>query len=355
MMAVETRKRVRTVRECYRLSGTPHDACQADGIMKAMSAHPAVSVIVPARNAESTIAATIESILAQDYDGTIQIVVADGSTGGATRLALAAFGERIELVDNPSGRTPDALNAAISASTGTVIVRCDAHAALPPDYVRRAVDTLSTTGAANVGGIQDAAGSTVWERAVAVAQSTPLGVGDARYRLGGKAGPVDTVYLGVFDRGWLDRVGGFDPRFHRNQDYELNWRIREAGGVVWFDPALKVSYRPRSDVRSLARQYFEYGQWKRRMLALHPGSLRLRQIAAPVLVVGLTASTALAVVHPVLGAVLPGAYLMALAGTAISETVRRRDTAGLLAFIAIPVMHISWGVGFLVGQRQRSA
>jgi succinoglycan biosynthesis protein ExoA len=206
-----------------------------------------------------------------------------------------------------------------------------------------------------VGGIQDAVGSTVWERAVAVAQSTPLGVGDARYRLGGEAGPVDTVYLGVFDRTWLERVGGFDPRFHRNQDYELNWRIREAGGVVWFDPALKATYRPRSGIGSLARQYFEYGQWKRRMIALHPGSLRLRQTAAPLLVVGLAGSLILATFHPGPGSALPVVYLVASLATALTEAVRRRDPAGLLAFIAIPVMHLAWGMGFLTGQRHTSS
>jgi succinoglycan biosynthesis protein ExoA len=326
-----------------------------DGIMTVMSPQPSVSVIVPARNAQSTIAAAIDSIMAQDYDGGIQVVVADGSTDGATRVVLADYGDRIEVVANPSGRTPDALNAAIAASSGEVIVRCDAHAALPPDYIRRAVETLAATGAANVGGIQDAVGSTLWERAVAVAQSTPLGVGDARYRLGGEPGPVDTVYLGVFDRTWLDRVGGFDPRFHRNQDYELNWRIRQAGGVVWFDPGLKVSYRPRSGVGSLARQYFEYGQWKRRMLALHPGSLRLRQTAAPLLVAGLAGSLVVAVFSPVLGAVLPGGYLLALLITAARETGRRRDPAALLTVVAIPVMHLSWGAGFLLGQRTASS
>jgi succinoglycan biosynthesis protein ExoA len=180
-------------------------------------------------------------------------------------------------------------------------------------------------------------------------------VGDARYRLGGAAGPVDTVYLGVFDRTWLERVGGFDPRFHRNQDYELNWRIREAGGVVWFDPALRVSYRPRSGIGALARQYFEYGQWKRRMLALHPGSLRLRQTAAPLLVVGLAGSLTLAISRPLLGSVLPAAYLLALLVTAAGETRRRRDPAAVLTVVAIPVMHLSWGVGFLLGQRHRSS
>jgi succinoglycan biosynthesis protein ExoA len=234
-----------------------------------------------------------------------------------------------------------------------VIVRCDAQAILPPDYVRRAVATLIGTGAVNVGGVQVAVGETTWERGVATAQSTPLGVGDARYRLGGDPGPVDTVYLGVFRRDALQDAGGFDPRFKRNQDYELNWRLRELGGVVWFDPELEVEYRPRSTVASLARQYYEYGQWKRRMLTVHPKSVRPRQVAAPLLVLGLLGSMVVATVRPRLGAVLPSVYTVSVVATAIVEAGRRRDPAALLASVAMPIMHLSWGTGFLLGQGTR--
>lgn len=311
---------------------------------------PSVSVIVPARNAAATIGATIQSILEQDYQGPIETVVADGSVDDTTRLALGPFVDRIRVIDNPSGSTPDALNAAIGASTGEIVVRCDAHAVLPPEYVRIAVEVLQATGAANVGGIQDAVGTTAWERAVAAAQSTPLGVGDARYRLGGEPGPVDTVYLGAFRRSWLERVGGFDPAFVRNQDYELNWRLRSSGGVIWFDPRLRVSYRPRSSVPALARQYWEYGVWKRRMLRMHPESVRMRQLAAPLLVVGLVASPLLALAHPWLGAAMPAVYVSAVVLTALFESLRRHDAAALLSAIAIPVMHLSWGAGFLAAQ-----
>lgn len=318
-----------------------------------VSPDPRVSVVVPAYNAQATIGRALDSILAQDYPGPIEIVVADGSTGGATRAVLARYGDRVTVIDNPSGNTPDALNAAITASAGEVIVRCDAQAVLPSDYVRRAVATLISTGAVNVGGVQAAVGETTWERGVATAQSTPLGVGDARYRLGGDPGPVDTVYLGVFRRDALEDAGGFDPRFKRNQDYELNWRLRERGGVVWFDPGLEVEYRPRSTVASLARQYYEYGQWKRRMLAVHPKSVRPRQVAAPLLVLGLLGSMAVATVRPGLGAVLPSVYTVSVVATAVVEAGRRHDPAALLASVAMPIMHLSWGTGFLLGQGTR--
>ncbi len=130
-------------------------------------------------------------------------------------------------------------------------------------------------------------GNTASEKAIAAAMSSRLGAGDARYRIGGKAGPADTVYLGVFLRSTLERLGGYDEHFDRNQDYELNQRIRDSGGTVWFDPDLEVSYRPRGSLSALARQYFDYGRWKREFARHHPGSLRPRQLAPPLLVTGL--------------------------------------------------------------------
>lgn len=318
--------------------------------MSAMPDLPRVSIVIPSKNSSATVGAAVESALSQDYTGPIEVIVADGSTD-TTRQVLEDLAPSVTVVDNPSGKTPDALNTAIAVASGEVIVRCDAHAVLPSGYVRMAVETLEATGAANVGGLQEAEGVGAWQRAVAVAQSTPLGVGDARYRLGGDAGPVDTVYLGVFRREWLDRVGGFDPRFERNQDYELNWRIRQAGGMVWFDPRLQVSYRPRSSLRALARQYHEYGIWKRRMLAIHPASVRPRQLAAPVLVIALGLSLVAAPFAPLVGAVTPAAYAIALVGTAAVEAARRRDPAAWLTVLAIPTMHLSWGWGFLTAQR----
>lgn len=311
-----------------------------------------MSVVIPARNAEATIAAAILSAFGQVYTGQLEVIVADGSSTDHTAEVAARLGARV--ISNPDRSTPVGLNLAVAAATGEVIVRCDAHSELPPGYVSEAVATLGRTGADNVGGMQEPAGEGFFSRAVAIAQSTPLGVGDARYRLGGPEGPTDTVYLGVFRREALTRVGGFDPTLERNQDYELNWRIRESGGVVWFDPRLRVRYAPRDRVGSLARQYFEYGIWKREVIRRHPRSLRWRQLPAPVLVIGLAASAMLALTgFRRISLVVPAVYLLALMGAALGEGWKRRDPAAASLPVALATMHICWGTGFLLGQQRR--
>ena len=186
---------------------------------------------------------------------------------------------------------------------------------------------------------------------MAIAQTTFLGVGDARYRTGGQAGPVDTVYLGVFRRAALDRVGGFDEGQVRNQDYELNWRLRASGGTVYFHPDLAVAYTPRPGLRPLWRQYWEYGTWKRVMLRKHPRSLRWRQLAPPGLIAGLVWSLVMLVTPwPWAAAIVPGAYLAALLGAALAEGIRRRDPAALALPVVLPTMHLAWGLGFLAGR-----
>jgi succinoglycan biosynthesis protein ExoA len=251
------------------------------------------------------------------------------------------------VVDNPQGGTPGGLNRAIAAATGEVIARVDAHAELQPGYLRRAVVTLRETGAVNVGGVQRAVGTTPMQRAIAAAMSSRFGTGDARFHYGGDAGATDTVYLGVFDRMALDAVGGFDERLQRNQDYELNWRLREAGGTVWFDPQLEVVYRPRSDLRALGRQYWSYGRWKRVVLRQHPGSLRWRQLVPPAAVAANAAGLVGTVVTP-WTLVIPGTYL---AGVVVAAVIAgRRDPATTLRLPAVfATMHHAWGAGFLAG------
>jgi glycosyltransferase involved in cell wall biosynthesis len=311
-----------------------------------------VSCVIPVRNERHAIAAAVRSCLEQRYDGAIEVIVADGMSSDGTReviAQLAAADPRVRMVDNPARVTPAALNAAIAASSGEVVVRCDAHAVLPPGYVATAVATLERTGAANVGGIQHAVGDDVTSRAIAMAMTSPIGVGDARFRRGGDARPVDTVYLGVFRRDAVDAVGGFDETLVRNQDYELNYRLRTSGGIVWFDPDLVVDYRPRGSLGSLWRQYLEYGKGKRVMLRLHPRSLRWRQLAPPLLVVGLGGSVAAAALGAGwVAAVVPVAYGLALTGGAVVELTRGGGVAALLIPAAVATMHVAWGGGFLM-------
>ncbi len=316
-----------------------------------MSALPAVSVVIPVRNESAAIGAAIESALSQDYAGDIEVVVADGLSNDGTREvveALAARDGRVRLVDNPAQVTPAALNAAIAAAHGDIIVRCDAHAVLPQGYVGRAVEQLKETGAANVGGVQRAVGVTTVQKAIAMAMSSPLGVGDARYRYGGAAGATDTVYLGNFRRSAIDAVGLFDENLRRNQDYELNYRLRAAGETIWFDPGLVVDYSPRSSLGGLWRQYFDYGAGKRQMLRSHPRSLRWRQLAAPALVIGLAGSLLAPLFGPPGSAlIIPAVYAAALLTGTFSELVHHRNRAAFLFPVAVATMHIGWGVGFL--------
>ena len=217
---------------------------------------PLVSVIIPARNAEASISSTLDSVMAQDYAGAIEVIVADGSDSPATAEVVRQQYPAVQIVPNPERTTPNGLNAAIEEASGQIVVRCDCHATLPPDYVQRGVETLMRTGAAVVGGRQRPVGDTLFERAVGLAISTPLGAGDARYRLGGAEGPVDNFYLGVYRRDALEAVGGFDPALSRGQDAELNWRLRRGGEVVWFDPAMTAFYRPARQSSSLGPAVF---------------------------------------------------------------------------------------------------
>ncbi len=308
---------------------------------------PSVDVIVPAKDVGDTIRPALEAVRAQTYPllGSVVVAASDGGTADAARNCGAV------VVDNPSGRTPTGLNLALTHTTADVIARVDAHSVIPPGYLARAVQVLMDTGADVVGGMQVPVGRTAWEKAIAAAMSSRLGAGDARYRIGGKPGPADTVYLGVFRKTTLERLGGYDERFDRNQDYELNQRIRDSGGTVWFDPGLEVAYRPRGSLAGLARQYFDYGRWKREFARRHPGSLRPRQLAPPLLVLGLALAIIAGLWWPWAWLVV-GAYLLVLALFGLS----RLGSIGPGAFLiplALAAMHWSWGLGFLLGRPRR--
>ena len=324
---------------------------------------PRVSVIMPVLNEERHLREAVLQILSQDYPGQIEVVMAVGPSKDATMQvaqALAAEFDAVHVVDNPSGKTPAALNAAIGRATGDVIVRVDGHALVPRDYISSGVQELRATGADNVGGIMDAQGSTGFESAVARAMTSRFGVGGAAFHVGGEPGPALTVYLGCFRADALARVGGYDETMERAQDWEMNLRIRQTGGVVWFTPRMRVEYRPRADARALARQYHDYGRWRREVARRHPDTISIRYLAAPVAVVLVALGLLVGVLGLVLGMPLmaiaglamPVGYLLAnLAASVVSATSRPR--LGLRAALAMPIvyatMHGAWGLGFLRG------
>ena len=317
-----------------------------------MTAAPPVSVILPVRNEVGSLEATLEAILAQDYPGDLDVHVVDGGSDDGTIALLERFAERepnFRWSSNPQGRTARSLNQGIASTSGEIVVRCDGRSLLPSHYVSTAVRLITETGAANVGGIQRAVGRGWVQKAVALATNSVFGAGDSRFRTGGEPGPVDTVYLGVFPRRVLEEVGGFDENFVRNQDAELNSRIRKSGRIVYFTPELSAEYEPRGSLGSLGSQYFEYGQWRRETTRAHPEHLAWRQLIPPLFVLGLVASLVLGVFGQARAAlvvpVVYGAFLL----LAVISLAGRGGAAALLTPIVLPVIHVSWGVGFLVG------
>src|SRR6056297_3297274 len=267
--------------------------------MPAPESLPSVSVVMPVVNEERHLRTAVGRILAQDYAGELDITLAVGPSRDDTAsvaAALVAESDRIRVVENPTGSTPAGLNAAILASSGEVVVRVDGHAMIPTSYVSTAVEVLERTEADNVGGIMAAEGTGDFERAVAAAMTSKFGVGDASFHVGGEEGPALTVYLGCFRRSALQRVGGYDESMERAQDWELNLRIRESGGVVYFTPDLKVTYRPRHSIRALARQYHDYGRWRREVARRHPSTISVRYLAAPVTVATIASGVGVAAV-----------------------------------------------------------
>lgn len=311
------------------------------------SPHPSISVILPILNEEAHLKGAIDSILSQDYQGKTEVILAVGPSHDRTleiAQQISQQDSRVVIVENPTGRTAAGLNLALKKSQSPVIVRVDGHAQIPSNYLSLVVEILNKTGAVNVGGVMAAVGTTAFENAVAGAMRSPLGVGASRFHTGGEAGVVDTVYLGAFRREALLAIGGFDERFTRAQDWELNFRLRENGGVVYFDPRLHVTYRPRSTVKALAKQYFEYGRWRRVVSRKHSGTINYRYLAPPFALVGFTVSLLAGFIAPIL--FTPAAIytlFVLLASIKIASNIREY----FLLLAVIPTMHFAWGAGFV--------
>ncbi|WP_306815793.1 glycosyltransferase family 2 protein [Microbacterium sp. zg.B48] len=318
---------------------------------------------MPVLNERVYLRRAVETVLAQDVGGPTELILALApSTDGTTELARElAADERIVLVDNPDADIPIGLNRAIRAARYPTIVRVDAHSELEPGYTTRALETLDRVGAANVGGVMKADGRTPFQRAVARAYNSPIGLGGGAYHGGTSEGEAESAYLGVMRRDVLDEVGLFDESIRRGEDWELNLRIRRAGYRVWFDPALSVTYWPRESWTRLVRQFSATGRWRGELVRRYGRGNSLRFFAPPALVIALVLSVVVGLLQ--LTGVVTGwwavaasaVYLpvLAYALLVLAMALGRGGGSGwrdkLWTLAVLPSMHLAWGTGFLVG------
>ncbi len=317
------------------------------------------SIIVPCLNEENTISKLLEAILRQNFPlHELEVIIADGLSTDGTRDRIGEFQDqhkqlKVRIVDNPSRIIPVGLNLAIAAATGEFIIRLDAHCVPQQDYVKKTIALLKEGQGWDVGGVWDIQpGEKGWiAESIAIAASHPLGVGDAFYRFTDTAQEVDTVPFGAFRRDLITRIGGYDETLLSNEDYEFNARIRQAGGKVWLDPAIRSIYFARPTLCQLAKQYFRYGFWKWRMLKRYPNTLRLRQALPPLFVLSLIALILLSIVSIWafwLLIVEVVSYLLILIGAALRKALEHRKVQFTLGIpLAMATMHLSWGTAFL--------
>lgn len=307
-----------------------------------------LSVMVPVRDERQRLPAFLAMLEAQTRRPD-EVMLVDGMSVDGSREWLAEAGRSrpwLRVLDNPRQVVPAALNVGLAASTGSLLARMDTHADYAPDYLEVVSGFLAAHPEVDgVGGAMQTEGRGAWGKAIAATLRRPFGLGGARHRVGGTAGPVEHVFTGCYRRAALVAVGGWDERLLANEDFEADTRLRESGHTVWLHPAARSTWYVRESVPGLARQMFRYGFYKAATVRLHPGSLRLRQVAPPVLVAGLGASV---LARPRLGLSLTGAYLAA--GALLGASAARSAGADpLRGAVVPPLVHLSWGAGFLAG------
>lgn len=307
-----------------------------------------VSVIVPARNEERSIGATLDSLRAQEYPNLQIIVVDGGSTDDTVGIVEKHMAEdsRIELLPNPRQIIPAALNLALAAARGPWLVRMDAHSTVDPTYVGAAVARLREGRWGGVGGRKDGIGTTASGRAIAAALGSRFGVGGSLYHHGVTEQEVDHIPFGAYRTELVRELGGWDERLVANEDFEFDHRLRSSGAVLLFDPRLRIDWQSKQSLGDLYAQYVRYGRGKLDVALLHPRSLRPRHLLPPLLVTYLGVAGAVAARRPgaALAMVAPYAGAVAAASARTARTVDDRG-AGVRVAAAFLAMHLGWGVG----------
>ncbi len=332
------------------------------GQLQPLPPEPMVSVVIPALNEERYIGALLDSLAAQTYPAAgFEVIIADGGSADATRAIVAAASTgpmTVRLVENPGRTTPHGLNAGIAAATGDVVIILGAHALVDPGFVEANVEALRQTNAAAAGGPIETRGEGRMATAIASALSHPFGVGDARFRFATEPAFVDTIAFAAYRRECFDLLGGFDTDRQYAEDDFFNYRIRQAGGRLYLTPAVKSFYFARSGLRPLIRQYFAYGRAKGKAAVEEPRSIRPRHLApaAAVTVGGALLAASLFVPVARIALLVAGGLYAALALYSTRRAAARRDARPLAPLVAalFPVIHVSYGLGTLLGAARRA-
>lgn len=315
---------------------------------------PFVSVIIPMRNEARYIERCLDALVAQTYPAErIEVLVIDGMSTDASPALVERYVRvypNFQLLKNPRQVTPVAFNIGIRQARGEIIAIVSAHAVVAPDYLSRCILALQETNADNVGGPMRAVSETYVGNVIALATSSPFGVGGARFHYAETAQWVDTVYMGAYPRAVFDRIGLFDEELVRNQDDEFNFRLTRAGGKIWLDPQIKSIYFSRGALRGLWKQYYEYGFWKVRVIQKHGRPASLRHLVPALFVLALAGSALLSIVTQTPLWFLLIAVPYALAALAASVIAARGNWRAIVLLpIVFLTLHLSYGIGFLVG------
>jgi glycosyltransferase involved in cell wall biosynthesis len=318
--------------------------------------HPLVTIVVPCRNEERYIVECLDSILACDYPSDrLEVLVVDGMSDDGTRAVLADYAARnplVRMLDNPRRITPVALNLAIRAARGEVIVRMDAHVVYPRNYVSRLVAALDEFGADNVGAVLRTlpANQTAMGKAIAIGMSHPFGVGTSYFRIGtDQPRWVDTIAFFCIRRATFDRVGMFDEELIRHQDGEFNARLIKSGGRILLIPDVVSYYYARATLRQVGRMFYQYGYFKPLVAKKLGRFMTVRQLIPPGFVLGLLVTGVAALLwKPALIAfgLVAGSYAGIVLGSAVQTALKQGPAVGAALAAVLPVIHVSYGVGF---------
>lgn len=317
---------------------------------------PFISVVIPMYNEESYIQECLFSLIGQNYPkDKYEIIVVDGNSEDHSREKVSEIAKKnllIKIYNNSKRIIPVSFNIGIEKAKGEIIIFVGAHAICEKDYISQCVFLLNNTDASNVGGIQNAVGTDYISHGISFAMLSPFGVGNAYFHFYKKEKFVDSVWGGAYRKETLIKLGGFDETYIKNQDYELNYRLRKMGGKIFLSPKIKCKYFVRNSIKKLTSQYFKYGYWKVKIINEHPDSIMLRQMVPPVFVISLIISMILLLLNLSIGFFIPMIYFF----INLLFSIQISYTKGFKYILILPIIfftiHISWGIGFIIGLKK---